>query len=148
MQSTPRRFGRGPRQWERQWTGRQRGVISLALVAATAGAGFSLWQQWRATEPAGLAAAEPGPGAPAGRNYGLPVPEGAYIVLPPGAIPAIKDPQFLPVSLAQVNPTSPMILVTLKGETHVYSIYLLDGHEIVNDRVPSGRGGEPVATTW
>jgi hypothetical protein len=93
--------------------------------------------------PEGLAAAS-GPGAPAGRNYGLPVPEGAYIVLPPGAIPAIKDPQFVPVSSAKVNPTSPMILVTHNGETHVYSMYLLDGHEIVNDVI----GEEPVATTW
>jgi hypothetical protein len=125
-------------------TGRQRGVISLALVAATASAGFSLWQQWRAIEPEGLAAAKPGPGAPAGRNYGLPVPEGAYIVLPPGAIPAIKDPKFVPVSAAKVKPTSPMILVTHNGETHAYSMYLLDGHEIVNDVI----GGEPVATTW
>lgn len=144
MQSTRRRFGHGGRKWERQLTGRQRGVISPALVAAIAGAGFSLWQQWRAIEPEGLAAAEPGPGAPAGRNYGLPVPEGAYIVLPPGVIPAIKGPQFVPVSAAKVKPRSPMILVTHNSETHVYSMYLLDGHEIVNDMF----GAEPVATTW
>jgi len=32
----------------------------------------------------------------------------------------------------------------MNSESHVYSIHLLNGHEIVNDQV----GGIPIATTW
>ncbi len=56
----------------------------------------------------------------------------------------MKDPQFVPVTSARARPNSPMILVTRKNETHVYSMYLLDSHEIVNDVI----AGEPIATTW
>lgn len=65
-------------------------------------------------------------------------------LLPFDAIPAIINPQFVPAEKAKINSYDPVIGVTLNDESHVYSIYLLNGHEIVNDIV----GGEKIATTW
>ena len=65
-------------------------------------------------------------------------------VLPPDAIPAISNPTFVSVSQARVQPQAPMIAVTRGKTTHAYSLYLLDGHEIVNDILE----GQPIATTW
>ena len=67
-----------------------------------------------------------------------------HTVLPQDAIPAIFNPEFVPVAKADVHKDAPMIAVSIKGEHHAYSMYLLNRHEIVNDVV----GGEPVATTW
>ena len=60
------------------------------------------------------------------------------------AIPAITDPQFVPASAAKLDADAPVIGVTLNDESHAYSLYLLNGHEIVNDVV----GGMNIATTW
>ena len=65
-------------------------------------------------------------------------------LLPYDAIPAITDPQFVPASAAKLDADAPVIGVTLNGESHAYSLYLLNGHEIVNDVV----GGQNIATTW
>ena len=65
-------------------------------------------------------------------------------LLPFDAIPAITDPQFVPASAAKLDADAPVIGVTLNGESHAYSLYLLNGHEIVNDVV----GGQNIATTW
>ena len=65
-------------------------------------------------------------------------------LLPFDAIPAITDPQFVPASAAELASTAPVIGVTFNGESHAYSLYLLNGHEIVNDVV----GGLKIATTW
>ncbi len=65
-------------------------------------------------------------------------------LLPFDAIPAITDPQFVPASAAKLDADAPVIGVTLNGESHAYSLYLLNGHEIVNDVV----GGLNIATTW
>lgn len=67
-----------------------------------------------------------------------------YTVLPFDAIPAIKNPQFVSASEANLRDDSPVIGVSFNGESHAYSIYLLNGHEIVNDVV----GGVKIATTW
>ncbi len=67
-----------------------------------------------------------------------------HTVLPVDAIPAIFDPNFVAAELADVSDNAPMIGVSLNGEHHAYSMYLLNGHEIVNDTV----GNEPIATTW
>ena len=67
-----------------------------------------------------------------------------YTVLPFDAIPAIKNPQFVSASEAKLRDDSPMIGVSFNGESHAYSIYLLNGHEIVNDVV----GSVKIATTW
>ncbi len=60
------------------------------------------------------------------------------------AIPAITKPQFMPTNKAKLDVDAPVIGVTFNGESHAYSLYLLNGHEIVNDVV----GGKKIATTW
>ena len=65
-------------------------------------------------------------------------------LLPFDAIPAITDPQFVSANAAQLDPDAPVIGVTFNGESRAYSLYLLNGHEIVNDVV----GGQKIATTW
>ena len=65
-------------------------------------------------------------------------------LLPFDAIPAIRNPQFVSASEAELGDSAPVIGVSFKGEHHAYSIYLLNGHEIVNDVV----GGVKIATTW
>jgi hypothetical protein len=67
-----------------------------------------------------------------------------HTVLPKDAIPAIFAPQFVNAEDADVDKNTPMIGVSLNGEHHAYSMYLLNRHEIVNDVV----GGEPIASTW
>lgn len=65
-------------------------------------------------------------------------------LLPFDAIPAITEPQFVPTNQAKLDADAPVIGVTFNEESHAYSLYLLNGHEIVNDVV----GGEKIATTW
>ena len=65
-------------------------------------------------------------------------------LLPFDAIPAITEPQFVSADAAQLDADAPVIGVTFNGESHAYSLYLLNGHEIVNDVV----GGQNIATTW
>ena len=65
-------------------------------------------------------------------------------LLPFDAIPAITEPQFVSANAAKLDPDAPVIGVTFNGESHAYSLYLLNGHEIVNDVV----GGLNIATTW
>ena len=65
-------------------------------------------------------------------------------LLPFDAIPAILAPQFVPADAAKIEPDAPVIGVSFNGESHAYSRYLLNGHEIVNDKV----GGLNIATTW
>jgi len=65
-------------------------------------------------------------------------------LLPFDAIPAITEPQFVSAGAAKLGPDAPVIGVTFNDESHAYSLYLLNGHEIVNDVV----GGQNIATTW
>lgn len=65
-------------------------------------------------------------------------------LLPFDAIPAITKPQFVPANAAKLDADAPVIGVTFNSESHAYSLYLLNGHEIVNDVV----GGQKIATTW
>ena len=65
-------------------------------------------------------------------------------LLPFDAIPAIIKPQFVPAAKAKLDAGAPVIGVAFNGESHAYSLYLLNGHEIVNDVV----GGKKIATTW
>ena len=65
-------------------------------------------------------------------------------LLPFDAIPAITDPQFVSANAAKLDPDAPVIGVTFNEESRAYSLYLLNGHEIVNDVV----GGQKIATTW
>ena len=65
-------------------------------------------------------------------------------LLPFDAIPAITDPKFVSANDAKLDADAPVIGVTFNDESHAYSLYLLNGHEIVNDVV----GGLKIATTW
>ena len=65
-------------------------------------------------------------------------------LLPFDAIPAITEPQFVPAAEAELDADAPVIGVTLNNESHAYSLYLLNGHEIVNDVI----GEKKIATTW
>lgn len=80
------------------------------------------------------------------------IPAGTYddleiiTLLPPDAIPAIDDPQFLGASEAAefYDPDELVMGVTFNGETRAYSVPFLSSHEIVNDTV----GGVKIAVTW
>lgn len=66
-------------------------------------------------------------------------------LLPPDAIPSIDDPRFVPASEADfMQPKEPVVGVVRNGIAKAYSIWHLDRHEIVNDRI----GDDPVAVTW
>ncbi len=69
-----------------------------------------------------------------------------YSVLPPGRIPAIDAPQFVSgeEADAQMAPEEPVFGLILGEEVRAYSLWQLDGHEIVNDAL----GGVPIAATW
>jgi hypothetical protein len=69
-----------------------------------------------------------------------------FTVLPPGRIPAIRQPEFVTADEAErwMAPDEPIIGVEVNGEAHAYSTFMLSRHEIVNDTV----GGRPIAVTW
>jgi hypothetical protein len=72
--------------------------------------------------------------------------DAVYQLLPIGAIPAIDDPDFVDGEDAdgQMLPDEPVLGVVMGGEAKAYSLWQLDAHEIVNDRI----GGTPIAATW
>ena len=69
-----------------------------------------------------------------------------YQVLSLGAIPAIDDPEFVSGEEAnrQMRPEEPVLGVVVGGEARAYSLWQLDAHEIVNDRI----AGAAIAATW
>lgn len=69
-----------------------------------------------------------------------------YTVLPAGAIPAILEPEFVSGEKAasQMLAEEPVLGIVLGGEARAYSLWQLDGHEIVNDTV----GGIPIVVSW
>jgi len=69
-----------------------------------------------------------------------------YDVLPRDAIRSIDAPRFVEAHAvrASVPSQEPFMGFALGGEAHVYSLNLLDSHEIVNDEI----GGTPFAATW
>jgi len=69
-----------------------------------------------------------------------------YSLLPLDGIPAIREPEFVTGDAAdeQMLPGEPILAVTVGDATHAYSLWQLDGHEIVNDTV----GGRAIAATW
>ena len=69
-----------------------------------------------------------------------------YAVLPPGAIPAITDPEYVTgeEAVRQMSAHEPVLGILIGGKARAYSLWQLDAHEIVNDEI----GGTPVAVTW
>ncbi len=72
--------------------------------------------------------------------------EPMYTVLPPGAIPDIRSPEFVSGAAAaeQMLPHEPVLGVVIGEEARAYSAWQLDAHEIVNDTV----GDSAIAVTW
>ncbi len=72
--------------------------------------------------------------------------EEMYQVLPAGAIPAIFDPAFVrgQEASSQMSGEEPVMGVVIGGEARAYSLWHLDAHEIVNDRI----GDVAFAVTW
>ncbi len=69
-----------------------------------------------------------------------------YTVLKPGQIPAIFKPEFVTAAKAEslYYAEEPMMVVRSGDEVKAYSIWHLDGHEVVNDHI----GGAAIAVTW
>jgi hypothetical protein len=69
-----------------------------------------------------------------------------YTVLKPGDIPAIFEPNFIPVSKAGelYYDDEPLLVVVGGDEVKAYSTWHLDQHEIVNDYI----NGTAIAATW
>lgn len=69
-----------------------------------------------------------------------------YQVLPLGAIPAIDDPEFVTgeAADAQMKPEEPVLGVVVGDTARAYSLWQLDGHELVNDEIE----GTAIAATW
>ena len=69
-----------------------------------------------------------------------------YQVLPAGQIPAITEPTYVSgeEADAQMLDREPVLGVIINGEARAYSLWQLDAHEIVNDRM----GGSAFAATW
>lgn len=69
-----------------------------------------------------------------------------YQVLPLDAIPAIRHPEFIRgrQANAQMKPEEPVLGITVGDESHAYSLWQLDEHEIVNDTI----SGTAIAATW
>lgn len=64
--------------------------------------------------------------------------------LPRDAIPAIKNPEFVPADEAGLDDEESVVGITINGESRAYAIYLLNHHEIVNDKI----GDSAFAVTW
>ena len=65
-------------------------------------------------------------------------------LLPPDAIPSIDKPRFGGADARYMRNEEPVIGVVRGGVAKAYSIWHLDRHEIVNDRI----GDDPIAVTW
>jgi hypothetical protein len=69
-----------------------------------------------------------------------------YRLLPPNAIPAILNPEYVSGEEAdnQMQDTEPVLGLIMNGREMAYSLWQLDAHEIVNDVV----NDVPIAVTW
>ena len=69
-----------------------------------------------------------------------------YTLLKPGDIPAIFEPEFTSVADARgyYYPEEPLMVVADGDQAKAYSIWHLDGHEIVNDYI----NGKAITVTW
>lgn len=69
-----------------------------------------------------------------------------YQVLPLGAIPAIDEPEFVvgKAADAQMSADEPVLGIVMGETARAYSLWQLDGHELVNDVIE----GTAIAATW
>lgn len=108
--------------------------MRVTLLLAAVGA-LTLWQ------PDAASAQRPEPTV-----FGVFEADTMYTVLPPDAIPAIREPEYVSGAAAQtqMSPDEPVIGVAIGDEAVCWSTWHLDRHEIVNDQV----GGRSIAATW
>ncbi len=69
-----------------------------------------------------------------------------YTLMEPGGIPAIFEPEFVPIAVADsfYYDNEPLIAVSSGDIAKAYSTWHLDHHEIVNDYLE----GAAIAVTW
>jgi hypothetical protein len=69
-----------------------------------------------------------------------------YTLLPPDAIPAIDDPEFVAAAEARsfMRDQDQVLGITEGGQAKAYPTWMLNTHEIVNDEI----GETPIAATW
>ena len=69
-----------------------------------------------------------------------------YTLMEPGGIPAIFEPEFVSITVADsfYYGDEPLIAVSSGNVAHGYSTWDLDHHEIVNDVLE----GTAIAVTW
>ena len=92
-----------------------------------------------------LAASVDGAGAQTAPNVKEIQGDPIYRSVAKDAIRSIESPRFAPATKAKfMRPDEAVIGVVLNGEARAYSIWHLDRHEIVNDRI----GGAPISVTW
>jgi hypothetical protein len=60
------------------------------------------------------------------------------------AIPAIRNPRFIPRAKATLADDEKVLGVVIGSEARAYPLIDLDAHEVVNDVVQ----GRPIAATW
>lgn len=65
-------------------------------------------------------------------------------ILPRGRIAAIRQPQFVSASEADITDDSWVLGVVIDGQARAYSLTLLNSHEVVNDQI----GDEAFAAVW
>ncbi len=65
-------------------------------------------------------------------------------ILPRDTIPAIKNPKFVLANDARLDDNEPVLGIVINGVSRAYSIYLLNHHEIVNDKIRD----KAFAVTW
>ena len=74
------------------------------------------------------------------------IPPSAIVpVLGPDVIPAIDNPQYLPVDEVDfVQPSEAVVVIDIADDVRAYPVQIMVWHEIVNDEV----GGVPVTVTY
>ena len=65
-------------------------------------------------------------------------------ILPRGRIAAITNPEFVSADDAVIAPDTYVLGVVINGQARVYSLNLLNHHEVVNDRI----GDTHFAAVW
>ncbi len=69
-----------------------------------------------------------------------------FRMIPPGSIPPIDRPRWTDVEHAErfMKPEELVLVVEGKEEVRIYSTWLLESHEVVNDRLD----GEALLVSW
>lgn len=80
----------------------------------------------------------------AGSTTSRPAAPRIHTVLRKDAIPAIRAPRFVAPAKADLPADEPVLGFAVGREAHVYSLRLLNHHEVVNDRI----GELPFMATW